>query len=64
MENMRAILVDTDALFFFAINIAAQVSAPVKHQTALTALLRFMGKHTAKEAASHNEIIVFHPIAS
>lgn len=60
MENMGPIGMNMDALFFLTINISAQMFPAVNNKTFFPFFLSLMSKHTAKESAAHNQIIIFH----
>ena len=58
VEDVRAVLVDVDAILFFAVNIAADMITVLQHQHRLARLLRLMRKDRTKKTAAHNQIIV------
>ena len=58
VEDVCAVLVDVDAIFFLAVDIAAHMIPALQHQHRLARLLRLMRKDRAKQAAANNQIIV------
>ena len=58
VENVRAILVDVDAILFLAVDIAADMPAALQHQHRHPRPLHLMRKDRAKKAAAYNQIIV------
>ena len=60
VEDVRAVLVDVDALHLFRVAVAADVGALVHHKTALSLPFGLIGEDGAEEAGSYYEIIIFH----
>ena len=58
VENVRAILVDVDAILFLAVDIAADMPATLQHQHRLPRPLHLMRKDRTEKAAAYNQIIV------
>ena len=63
VEDVRAVLVDVDAILFLAVDIAAHMIPALQHQHRLARLLRLMRKDRAKQAAANDQIII-HRFAS
>lgn len=55
---MRAVFVDADAFFFFAIDIATDMGTALQHEHALSRAVCLVGKDRTKEAAADDEKIV------
>lgn len=62
MEDMRAVLVDVDAIPLFTVDIAAHMITAFQNQHRLSRPLRLAGKNSTKEAAADNQIIVHEKI--
>ena len=58
VEDVRAVLVDVDAILFLAVDIAPHMIPALQHQHRLARLLRLMRKDRAKQAAANNQIII------
>lgn len=58
VEDVRAILVDVDAILLLAIDIAADMLPTLQHQDRLTRLLRLMCKDRAEKTTANNQIII------
>ena len=65
MKNMRTVFMHVDAVYLFAVDIAAGVWTFLYHQTSLSGFMSLMGKHGSEQAAAYNQVIVwFHfPLA-
>ena len=53
MENMRAILVNLDALHRLCIHISCNIRAAVNHQNLLARFLRLMGEYGTVETGAY-----------
>ena len=58
VEDVCAVLVDVDTIFFLTVDIAAHMIPALQHQYRLARLLRLMRKDRAKQAAANNQIII------
>ena len=59
MKNMRTVFMHVDAVYFFAVDIAAGVWTFLYHQTSLSGFMSLMGKHGSEQAAAYNQVIVW-----
>ena len=55
---MGAVHVNVDALHLFGVDIARHVVAFIHHQAGLALVHRLAGKHRAKQARTHDKIVV------
>ena len=62
VEDMRAVLVDVDALPLFTVDIAPHMIAAFQHQHRLPRPLRLTGKDSSKQTAADNQVIVHEKI--
>ena len=58
VEDVRAILMDVDAILLLAIDIAANMVTALQHQHRLARLLRLMRKDRTKKTTANNQIII------
>ena len=58
MEDVCTVLVNVDAIFFLAVDIAPHMIPALQHQHRFARLLRLMRKDRAKQAAANNQIII------
>ena len=56
---MRTVFMHVDAVYFFAVDIAAGVWTFLYHQTSLSGFMSLMGKHGSEQAAAYNQVIVW-----
>ena len=58
VEDVRAVLVDVDAILFLTVDIAADMVTALQHQHRLARLLRLMCKDRTEKTTANNQIIV------
>jgi len=59
MEDMRAVLMYVDTIYFFTIDISAHMGTLFYDQAFLPILMSKMGKRGAEEAGTDYQIIIF-----
>ena len=55
---MGPVAMDADTLFFFAVDVTADVRSPFQDQALAPGFFHFMGKDDAKETAADDDIII------
>ena len=60
MENMRAVLVDVDALDVLGVDVARDVGALIHDEHGLAVGLGLMCKNGAVQTGTDNQIIIYH----
>ena len=58
MEDVCSVIVYLNAVHLPAIDVAARMQPLVHHQATLSSARGFVGKHCAKEARTHNQIVI------
>ena len=58
MEDMRAVLMDVDAIPLLAVHIAAHMCAPLEHQHRLSCRPRLMREYRPEKPTANNQILV------
>ena len=59
MEDMGAVFMHMDTFHILTVNISADMVPPFYHQALLSLLTGQIGKHTVKQTASYQYIIIF-----